>query len=150
MAAMVESMHGLVMCVVLLNSEVEYSQDAATMQIFAVCPFLAFDNQNSRQRFLRLVTRHPRILGAASALLGRLPSALKRCIVTSYASALEPHALGAALGLLQWRPAVNALTLAKHEFIDLGSPADWWLLKYFGKHPRLLYKFASTLISRRT
>ena len=106
------------------------------MQIFAVCPFIAADWRNSRQRFLRLVTRQPAILASASALLGSLPLAVKRWIVTSYASGLEPHALQAALGLLRWQPAVNALHLAKHEFIDLDSPAEWWLLKHFGERPK--------------
>lgn len=116
------------------------------MQIFAVCPFLAVDNANSRQQFLRLVTRQPRILGSAAALLGSLPLSVRRWVVTSYASALEPHALEAALGLLQWQPAVNALHLAKHEFNDLDSPAEWWLLKQFGErwlHALLLLLFCS-------
>ena len=103
------------------------------MQIFAVCPFLAVDVTNSRQRFLRLITRQPAILGSAAALLGSLPAAVRRWIVTAYAADLEPHALEASLGLLQWQPAVSAAHLAKHEFADLDSPAHWWLLRSFGK-----------------
>ncbi len=103
------------------------------MQVFAVCPFLAVDNTNTRQRFLRLVTRQPHILGSAAALLGSLPLSVRRWVISSYASGLEPHALEAALGLLQWQPAVNALQMAKYEFSDLDSPAEWWLLKHFGK-----------------
>ena len=53
--------------------------------------------------------------------------------MTAYASDLEPHALEASLGLLQWQPALNAAYLAKHEFTDLDSPAQWWLLRSFGK-----------------
>ena len=104
------------------------------MQIFAVCPFLAVDMSNSRQRFLRFATRQPAILGAVAALIGSLPAAVKRWVVTIHASALEPHALEAALGLLQWQPAVNALHLAKHEFIDLDRPAEWPLLRSYGRH----------------
>ena len=103
------------------------------MQIFAVCPFLAVDATNSRQRFLRLVTRQPAVLGSAAALMGSLPAAVRRWIVTAYATDLEPHALEASLGLLQWQSAVNAAHLAKHEFADLDSPAEWWLLKSFGE-----------------
>ena len=103
------------------------------VQIFAVCPFLAFDVSNARQRFLRFVTRQPGMLGSLAALLGSLPRAVQRWIVSTHMRGLEPHAMDAALGLLQWQPAVNALHLAKHEFIDLDSPPEWWLLKHFGE-----------------
>lgn len=102
-------------------------------QVFAVCPFLAVDLTNGRQRFLRAVTKQPAIVGSAAALIGSLPATVRRWLVTAYAADLELHALEAALGLLQWQPAVNAAHLAKHEFADLDSPAQWWLLKSFGE-----------------
>ncbi|CAK0744119.1 hypothetical protein CVIRNUC_001523 [Coccomyxa viridis] len=107
-------------------------------QIFAVCPFLAFDASNARQRFLRFVTRQPAMLGSLAALLGSLPQTVQRWIVSTHLRGLEPHARDAALGLLQWQPAVNALHLAKHEFIDLDSPAEWWLLKHFSTRVTVL------------
>ena len=106
------------------------------MQIFAVCPFLASDSSNARQRFLRFVTRQPGMLGSLAALLGSLPRAVQRWIVSTHVRDLEPHAVDAALGFLQWQAAVNALHLAKHEFIDLDSPAEWWLLKHFSEPMR--------------
>ena len=112
------------------------------VQIFAVCPFLAFDASNARQRFLRVVTRQPAILGSLAALLGSLPRTVQRWIVSTHLRGLEPHAMDAALGLLQWQPAVNALHLAKHEFIDLDSPAEWWLLKHFSERMPFSYDTA--------
>ena len=103
------------------------------MQIFAVCPFLAFDPSNARQCFLRFVTRQPGILGSLAALLGSLPWVVQHWVVSTHVRGLEQHAIDAALGLLQWQPAVNALHLAKHEFIDLDCPAEWWLLKHFSE-----------------
>ena len=112
------------------------------VQIFAVCPFLAFDASNARQRFLRFVTRQPAMLGSLAALLGSLPRTVQRWIVSTHVRGLEPHAMDAALGLLQWQPAVNALHLAKHEFIDLDSPAEWWLLKHFSERMPFPYDAA--------
>ena len=112
------------------------------VQIFAVCPFLAFDATNAQQHFLRFVTRQPGMLGSLATLLGSLPRAVQRWIVSTHVRGLEPHAVDAALGLLQWKPAVNALHLAKHEFMDLSSPAEWWLLKHFGEPMPFTYNGA--------
>ena len=54
------------------------------MQVIAVCPFLAVDHNSRRQWFIRQLTRAPVTLGALAAALGRLPTFLKRLLVSSY------------------------------------------------------------------
>ena len=133
--AAVECSHSTLMhaCCCTAGAEDIAADKLLLVQIFAVCPFLAFDASNARQRFLRFVTRQPGMLGSLAALLGRIPRTVQRWIVSTHVRGLEPHAMDAALALLQWQPAVNALHLAKHEFIDLSSPAEWWLLKHFSE-----------------
>ena len=115
-------------------------------QILAIFPFFRVNPGSGKQRLLRAAAAAPSALGAAAQLLGSLPTAWQRWVLSRYASVLDRHALGCTLGLLRWQTARNAFYLAQHEFRHLAAPADYHLLDYFGTQGALYDPYGSALM----